>query len=161
MKAAGLESGYIGSFRKSALRYARYKSHVGIISIIPGFVIQVIAFGGILVVLMFLLISQKGNLLEVIPVMGMFAFCALRLLPTLSLVYQSLTKMKSGMPALDLLHDDFFEVVPGSSDQIKTKTMVDISPMKFSDHIELKEVEYTYPKANTPAFKKYKFKNKN
>ena len=74
MKAGALESGYIGSFRKSALRYARYKSHVGIISIIPGFAIQVIAFGGILIVLMFFLISQKGNLLEVIPLMGMFAF---------------------------------------------------------------------------------------
>tara|TARA_B100001113_G_scaffold352298_1_gene353326 strand:+ start:65 stop:1885 length:1821 start_codon:yes stop_codon:yes gene_type:complete len=153
VKAAALESGYIDSFRKSALRYARYKSHVGIISIIPGFAIQVIAFGGILIVLMFLLISQKGNLLEVIPIMGMFAFCALRLLPTLSLVYQSLTKMKSGKPALYLLHDDFFEEVPESLDHIKTKTSVDISPMKFSDHIELKKVEYTYPKAKIPALK--------
>lgn len=160
VKAAGLESGYIASFRKAALRYARYRSHVGIISIIPGFAIQVIAFGGILFVLMYLLISQEGNLLEVIPIMGMFAFCALRLLPTLGLLYQSLTKMKSGKPALDLLHEDLFEVVPEAADLNITKTQSDIFPMKFSNHIELKQVEYTYPKAHTSALKNISLKIK-
>ena len=160
VKAAGLESGYIASFRKAALRYAKYKSHVAIISIIPGFAIQVIAFGGILTVLMFLLISQKGNLLEVIPIMGMFAFCALRLLPTLSLVYQSLTKMKSGKPALDLLYKDFFEVVPETNGLNTSITHTDIFPMKLSNYIELKQVEYNYPKAETSALKNISLKIK-
>jgi ABC-type multidrug transport system fused ATPase/permease subunit len=160
VKAAGLESGYIVSFRKAAIRYAKYKSHVGIISIIPGFAIQAIAFGGILIVLMYLLISQGGNLLAVIPIMGMFALCALRLLPTLSLVYQSLTKMKSGKPALDILFKDIFEVVPGATNLNTTKTQSDIFPMKFSNYIELKQVEYSYPKAHTSALKNINLKIK-
>ncbi|MBA32050.1 MAG: ABC transporter ATP-binding protein [Chloroflexi bacterium] len=160
VKAAGLESGYISSFRKAALRYAKYKSYVGIISIIPGFSIQVIAFGGILFVLMYLLISQEGNLLEVIPVMGMFAFCALRLLPTLSLLYQSLTKMKSGKPALDLFYQDLFEVVPEAAGLNTTKTQSDIFPIKFSNHIELKKVVYSYPKAQRSALKNINLKIK-
>ena len=160
VKAAGLESGYIVSFRKAALRYAKYRSHVGIISIIPGFSIQAIAFGGILIVLMFLLISQGGNLLEVIPIMGMFAFCALRLLPTLGLLYQSLTKMKSGKPALDILYEDLFELVPESAGLNTIKTRSDIFPMKFLNHIELKQAEYTYPNAQTVALKNISLKIK-
>tara|TARA_Y100001958_G_C21248715_1_gene581901 strand:- start:23116 stop:24939 length:1824 start_codon:yes stop_codon:yes gene_type:complete len=160
VKAAGLESGYIASFRKAALQYAKYRSHVGIISIIPGFVIQAIAFGGILIALMFLLISQGGNLLEVIPVMGMFAFCALRLLPILSMLYQSLTKMRSGKPALDLFYKDLFEVVPEATGLNTTKTQSDIFPMKFLNYIELKQVIYSYPKAQRSALKNINLKIK-
>lgn len=160
VKVAGLESGYLTSFRKAAIRYAKYKSHVGIISMIPRFAIQAMAFGGILIILMYLLITQKGNLLEVMPLMGMFAFSALRILPTLSIVYQSLTKIKSGKPALDMLYKDMFEVIPEAAGQNTVNTQSDVFPMGFSNCLELNQVEYTYPKAQTSALKRVSLKIK-
>ena len=69
--------------------------------------------------------------------MGMFAFCALRLLPTLGLLYQSLTKMKSGKPALDLFYEDLFEVVSEATGLNSSKIQSDIFPMKLLNRIEL------------------------
>ena len=160
VKAGGLESGYLASFRKAAIRYATFRSHVGIISIIPGFALQAIAFGGILIILMFHLIAQKGNLLEVIPVMGMFAFASMRLLPILGTVYGSLTKIKSGKPALDLLYKDMFEVIPEAAGRNTANTQSDNFPTEFSNCLELKQVEYTYPKSQTSALKRVSLKIK-
>ena len=132
MKAAGLESGYLTSFRKAAIRYATFRPHVGIISIIPGYALKAMAFGGILIILIFLFIAQNGNLLEVIPVMGMFTFAGMRLLPVLSAVYQSLTKIKAGKPALDILYRDMFEVTPETADRNEANVKSDNFPIKFS-----------------------------
>jgi len=158
VKAAGLESGYLSSFRKASVTYAKYKAHVGIISILPGFIIQIIAFGGMLIILMFLLITHKGSLLEVMPFMGMLAFSSVRLLPIISVVYQSLTKMKSGKPALDLLYKDMFEAIPEDVGQSTVNIQSGVFPTKFSNCLELNQVEYTYPKSQTPALKSVNLK---
>ncbi len=158
VKAAGLESGYLFSFRKASLRYAKYKTHVGIISIIPGFVIQIIAFGGILIILMFLLITHKGSLLEVIPFMGVLAFSSIRLLPIISVVYQSLTKIKAGKPALDLLYKDMFELMSEDAGQHTANIQSGVSLTKFSNYLELNQVEYTYLKSKTPSLKRISLK---
>lgn len=158
VKAAGLESGYLHSFRKAALGFAKFKTHHGIISILPGFAIQGIAFGGIIIILMYLMVTRSGNLLEVVPLMGMFAFAGIKLLPILSIVYQSLTKLKYGKPALELLHKDMFEVIEDSDGAIAPRVQTDNlpvhseqSPTRFSDRLELSKVGYTYPKSQTPA----------
>jgi len=158
VKVAGLESGYLLSFRKAAVRYAKYKTHVGIIGIIPGFFIQIIAFGGILIILMFLLITHKGDLLEVIPFMGMLAFSSIRLLPIISVVYQSLTKIKAGKPALDILYKDLFEDMPEGFGQNKTEIKSNTLHTKFSNCLELKNVEYSYLKSQKPSLKRVNLK---
>jgi ABC-type multidrug transport system fused ATPase/permease subunit len=160
VKVGGLESGYLASFQKSAIRFAKYKSHVNIISIIPGYALQIIAFGGILIILMSLLVTQQGNLLEVIPIMGVFAFGGIRLLPTLGLVYQSFTKIKYGKPALDALYMDMVGSIPEAVGQNLADTKPDLPPMGFSNCLELRQVEYTYPGSQTSALKNVSLKIK-
>ncbi len=153
VKAAGLESGYLASFQKSARNYANYRSHASIIAIIPGYALQIIAFGGILIILMSLLVTRQGNLLEVIPIMGVFAFSGIRLLPTLGQIYRSFTKIKYGKPALDALYMDMVEVIPEAAGRNLADTKPDISPKGLSNCLELKQVEYTYPNSQTSALK--------
>jgi len=160
VKAAGLESGYLASFQKAAIRFAKYKSYVNIISMIPGYALQIIAFGGILIILMFLLVTRQGNLLEVIPIMGVFAFSGMRLLPSLGLVYRSFTKIKYGKPALDALYKDMFEAIPEAADRNLAGTKPDTPPLGFSNCLELKQVEYTYPNSQTSALKNVSLKIK-
>jgi len=153
VKVSGLESGYISSFNKAALNYAKIKTHIGIISVIPGFAIQIIAFGGILIILMFLLITHEGGMLEVLPFMGMLAFSSVRLLPIIGVIYQSITKIKSGKPALDILYKDMFELSQENSGQLSANLQSGDSLAKFSNCIELNKVEYTYPKSKAPFLK--------
>lgn len=160
VKAAGLESGYLASFQKSAMNYAKYRSNASIIAIIPGYALQIIAFGGILIILMSLLVTQQGNLLEVVPIMGVFAFGGMRLLPTLGLVYQSLTKIKYGKPALDVLYMDMVEAIPEAAGRNLADSKPDLHPMGFSNCLELKQVEYTYPGSQTAALKNVSLKIK-
>ena len=160
VKAAGLEFGYLTSFRKAAMRYAKYRTHVGVIAIIPGFAIQAIAVGGAMIILMFLLVSRNGSLLEVIPILGMFGFAGLRLLPVLGLIYGSLTKIQAGRPALDLLYKDFSEMIIDGTVPNMNNSKSDNFAMGFSNCLELKQIVYTYPNAKTSALKNINLKIK-
>ncbi len=153
VKAAGLESGYIGSFEKPARGYARYQSHSQIISAMPRSVLEMISFGGILIILITMLFSRQGNVAEVLPIMGVFAFAGQRLLPAVQSVYQSATTIKYGMPALDALHKDMVDIMPGIEGQTPSMLPQDIGPMGLSDRLELKQVDYVYPKSQAYALK--------
>ena len=147
VKAGGLESGYIEGFKKPAIRFARYQAYSAIISTTPGYALQMIAFGGILILVVAMLNSHQSNLSEVLPIVGVFAFAGQRLLPALHSVYRSASRLKYGAPALDALYADMFEKMPEMHSGIIVNKPQDIVPMGLERHLELKNVEYTYPKS--------------
>ena len=75
VKVLGLEEGYILSFNKPAALFARRKASNQIIGVLPQYLLQGIAFGGILAILLILLAMGGGDLTKVLPSDGALRFC--------------------------------------------------------------------------------------
>ena len=55
----------------------------------PRYLLQGVAFGGMLLMILILLFAGGGSLAGVLPLLAIYAFAGLRLLPAMQQVYQS------------------------------------------------------------------------
>ena len=151
VKAAGLEEGYFRSFLNPAKRFSIHEAHNMMIGQVPRFMLEALAFGGMLVAILILMILRGGALEQIIPTLGVFAFAGMRLLPALQQVYQNATMLRFGTPALNALHANMIQGESSVQRTISAKKICDLEPIHLHSHIKLSRVSYTYPLATQPA----------
>jgi ABC-type multidrug transport system fused ATPase/permease subunit len=151
VKAAGLEAGYLAGFRKPAHRFARHQAGNMIAGQVPRFALEALAVGGMLAVVLVLLATRGGDLAQVLPTIGVFAFAGMRLLPALQQVYQNATKMRFGKPALDALYKDLVTTDLDAESYRKLYQAYTATPLGLRQGLDLVGVSYCYPGATRPA----------
>jgi len=146
VKVGCLEQTFTQRFAKPAETYARGQAIAQVIAQLPRFMMEGIAFGGMLLVVLFLM-GQIGSFASALPVIALYAFAGFRLMPALQQIYVSFTQLRFAGPALDDLHSDLREL--GNCDL----QILPVLPMHFTQGIELKQVDFTYPNARSSAIK--------
>jgi ABC-type multidrug transport system fused ATPase/permease subunit len=144
VKAGGLESVFIERFAKPAETYAKGQATAQIIAQVPRFVLEAVAFGGMLLVILYLM-AQSGSFASALPIIALYAFAGYRLMPALQQIYGSVTQLKFGGPALKALHTDLSGLNP-----IEPYGQV-LESLSLNNCIELKNIIYQYPKADSPS----------
>ncbi|WP_127145481.1 ABC transporter ATP-binding protein [Pelagibacterium montanilacus] len=147
VKVGGLEHGYLRRFDKASLRFARLKTQLALVKEVPQQVLELIALGSILTLIMVLLIRADGQLSAALPTLALYAFAGLRLLPAIQQIYKSFVALRFGGPALDALHTDLFEA-DHALDIRQAAT-----PLPLVRDIELKGVSFAYPNSERTALK--------
>ena len=145
VKVGGLEQTYIKSFSDPAGIFARSQASSEIIGLLPRFILEAIAFGGILLIILYLM-SQRSSFNDIIPILSLFAFAGYRLMPALQLAYTSLTQLTFIGPSLDKLHDDLSNLKQLNENQ-------DRGVLPFNKTITLKNIHYNYPNTSRVALK--------
>ena len=153
VKAAGLEWGYLRSFSKPAHRFARHQAGNMIAGKIPRYVLEALTFGGLLVVILVLLAVRGGDLDQVLPTLGVFAFAGMRLLPAMQQVYQNATKLRFGKPALDTLYADMSRTGSDALSASSLRATGNEVPFALRSNLDLKNISFTYPGAKQPAIR--------
>ncbi|MDH3380943.1 MAG: ABC transporter ATP-binding protein/permease [Gammaproteobacteria bacterium] len=152
VKVGGLESRWLKRFDSAAHRFARTQFVARVVGLIPRFVLEIVAFGGMLILLLFLMYRGEG-LEAVLPIMAVYALAGYRLLPALQKFYSDLTIFKFTGPALYKICLDFGELRPDLAEDLS----LDQSSAMFHTHgtlqhaITMNHVTYTYPNAQRPA----------
>ncbi len=149
VKIAGLESAYVEKYREQALRFSRADLHYKVIADLPKFLLEAVAFGGMLGILLFLLISRPGGLAAALPVVAVYAFAGYKLLPAMQQIYQSLAMIKVGGESLSRVEREIREHAVDSASPTSAVTGSDLRPL--SKEICLDHVTFTYPGAEKPA----------
>lgn len=88
VKLMGLEDAYTARFSTPARRMARALAANLIIGESPRYALEGIAFGGMLLFIIFMLISENGSLTAILPLLGIYAFAGTRLFPALQQVFR-------------------------------------------------------------------------
>lgn len=145
VKLLGLERAFLRRFRPSAEAFASTQAAGRIISQVPRFALEAVAFGGMLIFILTLLAQGDRRLEEIVPILGLFAFASVRMFPATQQVYQALTAMRFGRYALAALHRDFLETGDAELPEL------DIRPMRLERSIELRGVSFQYPKSTLLA----------
>ena len=145
VKMFGLESEYLRVYRSPARKYAHTRANSLIIGQLPRYLLEGIAFGGILVVVMVYLGKPAADGATIFPMIGLYALAGYRLMPALQKLYQALTKLRFGKHALDKLHQHLTDtsesqpLLPGTGQGRR---------LHLQREIVLQEVTYTYPQAD-------------
>jgi ABC-type multidrug transport system fused ATPase/permease subunit len=151
VKVGGLEQAYIQRFSDPAQAYARHQATAQVISQLPRFALEAIAFGGMLLVVLYLM-AQSGSFASALPIIALYAFAGYRLMPALQQVYGALTQLRFAGPALDALHADLMSLQPAhsnpSEDAIALKQAITLKKA-----ITLNQIQYHYPNAPQLALK--------
>jgi len=145
VKVSGLEDIYINSFSNSAQIFAKTTAYSQVIAQIPRYILESIAFGGILLIILYIL-AQSGSFNEALPILTLYVFTGYRLMPAVQQIYAALTQLAVVGPSIEKLYSDFQDLKRESINQNNEK-------LEFKKDIKLDSVFYTYPNASKFALK--------
>ena len=146
IKLLGREQSYLSRFDSPSRQYAAAGASYRILSQIPNYLVEIIIFGTMLLFTIILLINFGGlggsALGQILPVLGLYAFAALRLKPALQHVYQGFSGLSYGRAAIDNIYTSLYS----------NNTSIPLSrhksaPLKACESITLQHLSYSYPNA--------------
>ena len=154
VKLLGLEDSYIGIYERVARRCAKDQAALGIMSEMPRFALEAITFGTLLTAVLVLLMRSDGNITEIVPTLGIFAFSVMRLLPALQQIYFSLASIRGAKSILETLATDYAQATR------MPHVSRDQPPLRLERKLELSGLSFAYRTAARPALMKLDLKNR-
>lgn len=140
VKIRGVENIYIDKYSEAARNLAKHITSSVVVGQVPRFVLEVIAFGGMLLIVLYLL-NQNKNFNDTIPILSLYAFAGYRLLPAIQNIYSSYTQLRFSKPAVDDLYNDLKSLQ--TDDNLYVQDII-----TFEKEIHLFNVNYRYPSSS-------------
>jgi ABC-type multidrug transport system fused ATPase/permease subunit len=144
IKLFGREAEFIkgyGSHNAQTARYTRYQSTL---NQLPRLWLELVLFFALVALVLFL-ITQGKPTSSVLPMLGLFAAAAFRLMPSLNRMLSSVQQVRSAAFVIDTLHREFQLEIPAQG-----RTAARARPF---GQVVINKVSYTYPGAERPALK--------
>lgn len=141
IKIGCLEEEYVKRFSRPAEIYARQQSVAATIALMPRYALEALAFGGILLIVLYLMTESDGFAAG-LPIIALYAFAGYRLMPAFQQMYSSLTQLRYSGPALDALYADFAGLPSAAASKCGVERLA------LAKAITVRDVSYNYPKAS-------------
>ena len=145
VKVGGLEKIYIKLFSNSAKTYARTRTSLQVVAQLPRFILEAIAFGGIILLILYKM-NQQGGFINALPVISLYVFAGYRLMPALQQAYASYTQLSFIGPSLDKLYEDLKNLEPFNENQ-------DQGILSLNQAITFKNIYFNYPNTSRMTLK--------
>lgn len=143
-KISGREGYFIRRYGVFSRRFSRLIVRERVASDIPRYLLEAVAFGGVVLLVLFL-VSTKQSVQEAIPLVSLFAFAGYRMMPAMHSIHSALTRIYFNQAILDTLHDDMFGQnadLPNPAEKIP-----------FEDSIQIQKLSFSYPESKEHALK--------
>lgn len=148
VKFMGFEQVYNDRYKPQSRSYAEACAQSQIIGELPRFLLEAIAFGGLIVIILGLLVFQGARMADILPTLAIFGFAILKIFPAVQQIYHSLTQMRNGAPLLAKLHAEFSR---GGLPALPEEVMPTVAPMVLSNSLVLEAIHFSYPTAGRAA----------
>ena len=146
IKLMGSEDIFAHRYAAYSYQYSSYNATAAVLSGIPRYALETVAFGGIIIIVLYLL-ATRGDLAQVLPLAGLFTFAGYRMMPAIQQILQAATQLRFNMAVLDTLH----EALQAGAASARCRDSRDIEPLPFKDRLELSGITFRYPKAAEPV----------
>jgi len=143
----GRQKVFTDRFQAECEKFAAAQGTTQALGQVPRYAMELIAFGGIIFLVLYLLSSHEGNLGEILPVLSVYALAGFKLLPAFQQAYMGVSQIRGNLSAFDAVRDDLRAsslTVAGSS----VPTGQRITPRSA---IWFKNVVFSYPGKEEPA----------
>lgn len=145
IKLLGREEPFLKRYERHSRNYERQMAKQQVIALFPRYAFETIAFGGMLMIVLILLLRGEG-VQQIVPTLGVFAFATLRLLPALQSLFGSMTSLRFSVTAIDVLHRDI-----RTDSDLHIISRRGLAPQPFTRVLELDAVDFTYPNGKGPV----------
>jgi len=149
-------------FMEKALEHSgqigQYQAILPVLSNGPRYMIEPIAFGGLVSVVLVLAVQGKP-FSDILPNLSVIALAAYRLLPALQLLYSQLVTISANSYTLGKLEDEILRLERESEPSSISKAPAPSSqPIQFDRDICLEAITFRYPSAANPVLKAFSLK---
>lgn len=146
IRLAGMEKTFLLRYSAASLDNAHFKVRGFTLSLLPRYIIETVAFGGMLLILIYL-IGVKRDVTNALPVIALYALAGYRLLPALQQIFHSLSQIRYSFASLEVLNREFVGEV-AEHEFVEAPQRLEIGC-----GIELADVTYVYPGAAAPVLR--------
>ena len=127
-------------FRKSSLIYGHAVGTQQTLSEIPKYWVELLAFGTMVLLVLFLLLISDGNFSVIVPTLSMFAMASYKLIPLFQQIYFYMSGIKFSQSALESISKDL---------KLRHALLADINNSEAlipkSYELELDKIHFQYP----------------
>lgn len=136
VKVHGKEQAFVGRFEKAATRLSNIEPNLTLVSNSPRYLIETVAFSGIILIL---LVHFRSGLENILPTLTLFAVAGYRLLPSLQRMFVAANTIRFSQPILDSIYADIESMVP-----TKKSCPDDLNKMPYSRSIVFESVSFRH-----------------
>ena len=146
----GRNSSFIERFKKSGKTLAYSQGTNVALAQAPRYFVELIAFGTMISLILYLIASHNGNLGTILPILSVYALVIIKLLPSLQQIYSSMAIIKANIPAFESIQQDLFDSLHKES----KSHMFERNCFTPKQNITLENITFTYPNKDEPALNK-------
>ena len=152
IKAAGREDYFAERFAAASARYTAAYISNGFIALVPRYVLEVLAIGGMLGAILFLLLTGS-SLASILPVLALYAFAAYRLLPAIQQIFHATALIKFSASSVAILHETALRLGAGTPHLAPTAAR-NGPPLAFTREFAFDAIDFTYPGGAAPVLRR-------
>jgi len=149
LKVLGRERFYLKQFREVSEEIIKHQVFNRAAVDLPKFLLETIAFGGILAMTMYL-VAIKDDTQNILPMISLYALAGYRLMPALQGIFQSTAALKHDIAAVDLFYNDIKGTNKRPFDLLDNEAPIDF-PLMLNKELLLKNIDFHYPNAGKKA----------
>ena len=155
-KVMQTEHYFIDNFRNTYSKYSEASCNFIFLDKIPRVVIELIGIGGILVtVIIKILMGAKPE--NIVPSLGVLAFAAVRLMPSMNKIISMFNGIKFRMPLFNEMYDDLIAVKNKKDFEEQKQFNKQQDTILFNNKIEIKDLSFRYPEKEENVFTNISF----
>jgi len=146
IKAQDCSGYFINQFSRASHQYHKNIVKYQSIRLAPSYFVQSVAFGGIVIIILYFLAADQP-MDDIVPILGLYAAAGYKLLPSLKTLFNAVSLVRYNHPLVDRIYND----LGGVSDKVDELLVDEDEPMEFNDRIELSDVTFRYPDVSDAA----------
>jgi len=140
---------FVNRFYSPSKKLASYGAQSNLFTTLPRFLLEIIAFGGIVAIIISLISTTKdGDNSNIIPIISLYVMAGYRLLPAFQQIYGGITKVKYSLPAFEIIVNEL-----SISNNEKVETITD-SSLLFKDKLQINDLSFSYDNSNLKVLDK-------
>ena len=152
LKILGKESFFVDAYSRGARRFTSSQTAHYVLSTLPAQVMQSMAIG-FAIVLMIILLMINHSLADILPLMAIYAFAVMRIMPNLQHFFYAMATMRYSAYAVNALLKDMNSLASPPSSLCKKTGDTVLNPLPFTQNIEIKNIMFFYPASRKPVLK--------
>jgi len=150
IRIKGKEGVFIDRFSLPSSRSVRYLSASSLISLIPRYFVESIAFGGVILTIVYAVANNSID--KTLPILSLYILAGYRLLPAIQQLYSNFTRLRFNIPSLNSLALNLKNI------ELSSNKAADSIRMRFSESIEILGVDYKYEQNDALVLKNVNFR---
>jgi len=152
LKVLGREQYYLKKFRQNSEEVIKHQVFARSAIDLPKFLLETIAFGGIISVTMYLVAVGSGAQ-NILPMISLYALAGYRLMPALQGIFLSTATLKHDIAAVEIFYEDIkgTEKLPFN---LSDENLIKVNPLALNKELRLSDINFHYPKVSKQAVKK-------